>query len=363
MIDPLGVRLVYTDLRGLSMREAILPFLGYLVLQLIVIVAGLNIIGEKEIRWTGLLKSWITGQMLLFAVLQVFAVTMILLRWEFDALFWSYLGAVVVLFGLGIRKIKRIKLTIQKQSPIVLVFLVASILLVLSQAGIYFFGVHLDEDDARWLAEANDAIETGDMMTRSYHTGELHGRFAEMRDVVSPWPMLFAILSRVLFTRVSIVAHTVYPTIEIILVYGIYYLIASELLQKQEARLAFVLFAALIQYFYGGSVYTQGTFSLIRIWQGKASVAAVIIPLLFYFFISINKRNRTQDWMLMALAGLAGCLMSGMGISITLILIGACGVYHILAYQNWKRIPFFIVSVFPSLAFALTYYCLKGGLG
>ena len=118
-----------------------------------------------------------------------------------------------------------------------------------------------------------------------------------------------------------------------------------------------------IQYFYGGSVYTQGTFSLIRIWQGKASVAAVIIPLLFYFFISINKRNKTQDWMLMALAGLAGCLMSGMGISITLILIGACGVYHILAYQNWKRIPFFIVSVFPSLAFALTYYCLKGGLG
>ena len=90
------------------MREAIFPFLGYLVLQLIVIVAGLNIIGEKEIRWTGLLKSWITGQMLLFAVLQVFAVTMILLRWEFDALFWSYLGAVVVLFGLGIRKIKRI---------------------------------------------------------------------------------------------------------------------------------------------------------------------------------------------------------------------------------------------------------------
>ncbi|QUC66685.1 DUF6077 domain-containing protein [Aristaeella hokkaidonensis] len=342
------------------MREAVLPFLGYAILQLIVIVAGLNIIGEKEIRWTGLLKSWITGQMLLFAALQVLAVSMILLRWEFSVLFWTFCGVVIVLFGLGIRKIKRIKLTIHKLSPIALVFLVASILLILSQAGIYFFGMHLDEDDARWLAEANDAIETGDMMTRSYHTGELLGKFAEMRDVVSPWPMLFAILSRVLFTRVSIVAHTIYPTVEIILVYGIYYLIASELLQKSEARLTFVLFAALIQYFYGGSVYTQGTFSLIRIWQGKASVAAVIIPLLFYFFISVNKKNRTRDWIYIALVGLAGCLMSGMGISITLILIGVYGVYNILAYQNWKRIPFFIVSVIPSLAFALTYYCLKG---
>lgn len=342
------------------MREAVFPFLGYVILQLIVIVAGLNIIGEKEIRWTGLLKSWITGQMLLFAILQVLAVSMILLRWEFNTLFWTFSGVVIVLFGLGIRRIKRIKLTIHKLSPITLVFLAASILLVLSQAGIYFFGIHLDEDDARWLAEANDAIETGDMMTRSYHTGELLGKFAEMRDVVSPWPMLFAILSRVLVTRVSIVSHTIYPTIEIILVYGIYYLLATELLQKHEARLVFVLFAVLITFFFGGSVYTQGTFSLIRIWQGKASVAGVIIPLLFYFFICINKRNQTRDWILIAVVGLAGCLMSGMGISITLIMIGVYGVYHILAYQSWKRIPFFILSVFPSLAFALTYYCLKG---
>ena len=342
------------------MVEAVLPFLGYLGLQLVVMTAGLNIVRDKKLNVTVLLKSWIMGQMLLFTVLQILAVPMILLRWRFNALFWTYISIVIVLFALGIRRLTKVQICLKPQkksfSWLSILLLTLAILIILSQSCTYFFGFHLDEDDARWLAEANDALEYGQMMTRSFSTGEFIGKFMEIRDVISPWPMLFSIISRVLNTRVSIVAHTFYPTIEIFIIYGIYFLIAKELLKKREAQYAFLLFTSIILYFYGGTVYTQGAFSLVRIWQGKASVAAIVIPFILYLSICINKRNQFSDWMKLTMAGTAACLMSGMGISISLLMIGIFGLYHLIAYLHWKRFPAFILSVLPSLVFALIYY-------
>ncbi len=346
------------------MSEAVVPCLVYLVLQIIIMIAGLNIVRDKELNIMVFLKSWIMGQMLLFAILQVVAVPMIVLNWRFSVLFWTYIGIVTILFGFGLQRLVKSKISLmihwKSFSWLSIVLIVSASLVILSQSCIYFFGIHLDEDDSRWLAEANDALEYGHMMTVNFHTGELMEQFAEIRDVTSPWPMLFAILSRVLNTRVSIVAHTVYPTVELFLLYGIYYLIGTELLEKKEARFAFLLLAAVITYFYGGSVYTQGVFSLIRIWQGKATVAAVIIPCILYLFICINKRDRASDWMYLGMTGTAACLMSAMGVSISLIMIAVYGIYHIIVYLRWKRIPLFFLSIIPPLMFTLTYYYLKG---
>ena len=87
------------------MEQALFPFLGYLVLQLFVLMAGLNMVRERRIGFSGLLKAWVMGQMLLLALLQVMAVPMILLKWNFSALFWSYLGVCVILSGFGLRRL------------------------------------------------------------------------------------------------------------------------------------------------------------------------------------------------------------------------------------------------------------------
>lgn len=346
------------------MGEAVLPLLGYLVLQIIVMITGLNIVREKELNMTAFLKSWIMGQMLLFAVLQIIAVPMILLRWQFNTLFWTYFGIVALLFVFGTRRLTKSKIKILPSkgsfSWLSVVLLVICVLAVLAQSCVYFFGMHIDQDDARWLAEANDALEYGQMMTRSYHTGEFTGHFAEIKDVASPWPMFIAILSRILNTRTAVFSHTIYPAVSIILVYGIYYLIGAELFEKREARYAFLLFAAVITSFFGGSTFTQGAFALVRIWQGKATAAAVVIPFILCLVIRINKTNQISDWLKLAVAGAAACLMSGMGIIISLIMIAIYGLYHLIAYLHWKRIPLYLLSIMPSLICALMYYFLKG---
>ncbi len=346
------------------MGQAVFSFLGYLVLQLFVLAAGMNMVREERIGFSGLLKSWVMGQMLLFALLQVMAVPMILLKWKFSALLWSYLGACAVLSGSGLMRLakrKKVSLKMDRQafSVLAVLLLVFAAGLILWQAGTYFFGIHLDEDDARWLAEANDALEYGHMMTCDYDTGEYLGTFTMIKDVTSPWPMMYAVCSRILRIRASVFAHTIYPPAALLTMYAVYWLMASELFEKTEARLAFLFFAALINLFLGITVFTQQTFSLVRIWQGKATVAAIVIPLLLWLFIRINKRDENRDWFSLPVVCCAACLMSGMGISIAAVMTAVYGGYHIIAYRHWKRIPHAVLAVLPSVVSLAVYLMFR----
>lgn len=133
------------------------------------------------------------------------------------------------------------------------------------------------------------------MLTIDFDTGIYTGHVEPIRDITSPWAMMLAIVSRILFTKPAIFAHTIYPPIELFIVYGIYWLIGKELFKKKESQLSVVLLAIVVNLFFTVIVYTQSTFTLIRIWQGKASVAAVIVPMLIYLFICLKKDvSKTQ---------------------------------------------------------------------
>ena len=342
------------------MGQAVLPMMGYIALQFFIVVIGFNLVRERTLSVGGVLKCWIFGQVALFALMEILAVAMIQLRWQLDALFLTYLTAGAVLFVLGVthlKKIRWVKPKLRRLSPLAWVLLVLVLALILLQVGVYFFGVHLDQDDATWLAEANDALEYGDLMTRDTTTGAYQGAYSRDNEISSPWPLFYAVLARLLFgTRVSIIAHSVFAPVELLVLYGVYYLISRELFDKLEARLTFLLSVAVINQFYAGSVYTQAVFSMVRIWQGKAVVAGVMIPLVTYMALLINREDRTGDWLRLMAVNCAACLMSGMGISLTAFLIGIFGLYHILAYQSWKRIPLVPLAMLPSIITSLVYF-------
>ena len=159
--------------------------------------------------------------------------------------------------------------------------------------------------------------------------------------------MMYAIVSKVLNTRAAIFSHNIFAPVELLVMYGIYWLIGKELFKKKESQLSVVLLAIIVNLFFTVTGYTQSTFSLIRIWQGKATVAAVIVPMLIYLFICLNKSNpdNVQLWIMVIITGCAACLMSGAGIPLSLIAVMILGFYSIVAYRQWKRIPFWIASM------------------
>lgn len=85
----------------------------------------------------------------------------------------------------------------------------------------------------------------------------------------------------------------------------------------------FLIFAAAITWFSGFSVYTAGNFTLIRIWQGKALLTALLLPLTFYLcFAVLMEKKPEYPAVLLFMANLACCHVSSMGIMLSPIMIG-----------------------------------------
>lgn len=351
------------------MRQAIIPFLIYSLLQIFVFFVGMNVVSKIDKPGIAeFFRIYIYGHMIVLACIQIISVPMILLRVSFLYLYAILITIFSILIVFGVKRfiiLKYYKLpSLNKYfkglSPLCIILVILLICVIFMQFGIYFMGVHLDEDDARWLAEANDALEYGDMMTRNFSTGEYNGAFVVPKDVTSPWPMYWAFFSKLLHVRASVFSHSLYAPIALLIMYVVYYLIARELFEKRESHFIFLLSVALINMFFCTSIYTQSVFSMTRIWQGKATVAAIIIPLMIYIFVCIHKRNETMDWMRLTIVSCGACLLSGMGISLSLILIGIYGFYDIIVYKRWNRFPALLCAILPSILFSGVYFLIKG---
>ena len=300
--------------------------------------------------------TYLAGQMAMWAAFQLAAVPAVHLRVPFTLLFWIYTAIVLAAAAAGLKT----RLKVKFDKPEISVWLVLAVLVIAYQCGTYIFGMHVDQDDARWIAEANDALERNRMLLDNPSTGEYIGRFVGdmVKDMFSPWAFYIAWLSGITGIQAAVMAHTVYAPILLIISYMAFYELGKQLFPQKTGRGVFLLAVSVINLFMGGNVYTQSVFILVRIWQGKAVVAAVMIPAILMLVQKIQKDDQISDWVLLITAGCACCLFSGMGIAIGLIMIAVYGFYTV-ACRRWKRIPFCILSVIPSLLFGLGYYLLK----
>ncbi len=307
---------------------------------------------------TGSLGStYLFGQLTLWAAFQVLAVPLVLLRVDYTTLFWAYLPIAVLLAVVGVMRFQKIKL----DKPTV--FLIIAVLVICWQAHFYVFKMHLDEDDARWIAEANDALVKNKMLLYNPATGEYIGRFVgEMvKDVFSPWPFYVAGIAKITGIRAASIAHTAYPPFLLALSYLAYWEMGRQLFKNPAEQGIFLLMVSVINMFMGGvdNGYTQSEFTLTRIWQGKAIVAAVIIPAIFMLILRIQNDDTVPNWLLLTVTTCAACLFSGMGIAISLLMTAVYGAYVVVC-GRWKRIPYWLLSMLPPIVCGLGYFWLKG---
>lgn len=313
------------------------------------------------LRRESVVETYLFGQVMMWAVFQLIAVPMILLHLPFNTLFVTYVIVIISLTIVGIVLLAKHKVKYEFKKEDINYFLIPGILVILFQAGVYLFGMHLDEDDARWIAEACDALEKNRMLLDNPATGEFEGHFVgEMtKDVFSPWSMYIATLSRMSFVRPATMAHTFYPPVLLELAYLVYYLIGKNLFEEKFERGAFLLLVSVIMLFFGGNGYTQAVFTLTRIWQGKGVVAAIVIPLMFLVMLQIEKKDENKNWILFVVASISSCLFSGMGIIISTILIGIFGLYALI-FDKFKKVWIYVISLMFPITYALiNYYLFK----
>lgn len=228
------------------------------------------------------------------------------------------------------------------------------------QLVIYAAGMLKDLDDALYVGAAVTAQYTDGMYTVSALTGKAVSSLPA-RYCLSPFPMLLAFFSSATGFSPSVMAHTIEPVFFVSLAYGVYGLLGERLFKGDRGMNGmFLAFLSVIHLFSYYSIYTQGTFLLLRIWQGKAFLAAALLPGLFYMVMKVMGEDAGRaDWVLTACLALSACLVSSMGIMLAPILMGILGVVLGCFLGKWKKTVCLALCCIPSLCYAGIYVLIR----
>ncbi len=308
--------------------------------------------------------NYIYGIMIEFAVTEVFAVPLIILKKPFHILSAYWLMSCIILcmisiilnafnikdiFKRFIESLKKIHWTV-----------ILVVLLVLSQAFVLTRYAHIDNDDSRFVTYATIAIQQDAMYTKEYNTDAIDIVELPMRDIFSPFPMYTAIVAKHLDIHPAIVAHTIFPAILIPIAYMVFWQIAFALLEKDMVRAnVFCVIISVIYMFGDFSDRFYFTHLLYRIWQGKAILANIVIPMSLLVYYECATQNRIINWISLYIMFIAGCLTSQMGILLLPICIGVLTVIYMIKYRKISYGIKSLCAVMPCLIYGFMYLLMK----
>ena len=312
-------------------------------------------------------KSYLVGCFTQWAFFQVVTIPMTLLKLRFT---WLVAAACVfmgVLCVLGVRWWLRDRKTRapRRREHRDYADWFALGLLVLGYAAMtaaMIFLQYENQDDWQFVVLSVDIVRTDSLFTVYFGTGNPVTDLTAIADqnfvrfILSPWAAYVAWAAKITGTHPTIMAHTVLPHALTLGMLCAYWLLADHYFKKSLfARCSFVFLAFLVNVYSGYTTYTAESFSVLRIWQGKAVVAGLGIPALYLFLAWIyDEPDRWSRYLLLYMGCLAVCLMSSMGIILGGILTGGCG----LAYGILKKKVSVALKIWLGTLVCLSFYGL-----
>lgn len=333
---------------------------GYALTGSAAVILGMLYTRFIEKRKDTLALNIVAGILIFWAVFQLVSVPCIFGKISFTQ--FSYIVGIITIVLCTLSLIlnrKRILLSIKEEiwyakgSPLILV---AALLILVLQVYMYVQYTHEDADDAFYVATAVTADKTDTMYQINAYTGEFYKSFP-MRYVLSPFPIFVAFMGRIFQIHPTIMAHTVLPVFLMIIGFCVLYLLGTILFPDDRKKAGyFIVFCQIVQIFSGFNVYQQGMFFLVRIWQGKAVLAGILLPFCFY----MGKRLLAQevkkaDWFLISVLMLSCCMVSSMGIMLGAVCMGILGILAAIYKKSIKILLLSGVCCIPNVIYALIY--------
>ncbi len=278
-----------------------------------------------KLKKEGIIFSIVSGAMLWWAVLELILVPMTMALASFHSLFYLYsaLTAAMTVAGCFFRRdiledMKELKRTAREyMTP----GYVIAVLLICYQLYFIHHHMYLEWDDTYYVNLANEAVHSDKIYWIYPETGAIAD--FDKRYVLSLWPIFYAWLSRITGVLPTVMAHTILPWLLIPLAYMVYVLIGKELFgEDRQMQGMFLSFAVLLHLFMSGEHTSGLTFLSITPWVGKGVLAAILLPLLFYWILRSIRDSSFGCWMLLGTTCLGGCLLSSMGIMLTPLFVG-----------------------------------------
>ena len=346
------------EIKNLLLLMVLLLFVPVLIGTMWANAAGVN----RKIKYIAF--SWLTGFLTMMAAAQIMLVPMVLRRKAFGLFFGCYTVLLVilcvisaVLFARKYRKIVWEKFA--KTGAVTNLFIMGAVLLIGVQAGLMSQYQHIDDDDSRFVTEEVMAVEQGMMYTYNPVNGKIsYWDMGEVRkDMTSPWTMFVAYVSKASGIAPAILSHKYLPLFLIPLCYVVYGLIGMMFFRNDSEKTAIFLILASALHMYGySSTHTASAVMLLRIWQGKALVAGLLLPAVFYLICELLEKEEKRIWYaLTALAACAASLASGIGITSVPVVIAVGGLCNLLHRGGVKKTVKIWCTAIPSAVWLLCY--------
>ena len=91
---------------------------------------------------------------------------------------------------------------------------------------------------------------------------------------------------------------------------------------------------------------------------GKGSAGNGADSMLFYGMLRTGKDGSAGNWILLGITGLAGCLLSSMGIMLAPVFVGTAAVLSAAAKKNWKILLYGMLACVPCIILGCYYIYL-----
>ena len=225
---------------------------------------------------------------------------------------------------------------ISKTDILCFVLLIGVVIFIIVQSARF---QHTDADDSRFVVLAMDSIKSDRMLRINPATGcPLTNDLGEIsKDYSSPWMIYMAYVANLCGIKGTIMIHTVFPIFLYFLITCGFWLLADVFFHDQfSMKCLFVSFIWFITVFSNFSAFNAESFIMMRIWQGKAVVAGLSIPMLLYGLINILRESSWKNWINVFIINLGSCLLSGNAIVIGAFMICSYGFVYTLIKKNYR---------------------------
>lgn len=155
----------------------------------------------------------------------------------------------------------------------------------------------------------------------------------------------------------AILMHTILPLFLIPAAYMVSFLIADVLFDGNKDDIwYFMLFLSVFHMFANFSVRSSSTFLLFRIWQGKAMLCCVFLPMALYAYMRCAKWRRGRDWLLLMFTVVASMLSSTMGIILVPALLASLVIVTLFTKRDFKVVLCTGLCIVPCLFELYLYF-------
>lgn len=293
-------------------------------------------------------ETYLWGNIILWVIFQILSVFMGIAGISFMSLTVVFTGIILICMlvsikrygrGLGI-SLYRIK-ELQFGEWLV-------VFLILGQVCMSVFkATYIGADDAAYIATSLDAVERNSISVVNPYTGEADG--VSIKILLTSWNYYISFLSKISGIHVAAIAHTLLPVLLIPMAYMVYWLIARYLLNNDRKKTTICLLLLNFLILFGAySWYTVSLRLDICVWHGKAVMAAILLPFLFYYLLRTDEYGKIELLCLLLIMT-ATCAMSLMGVGLSVIMVLATFVAKYKKNSIKKMAPLLLAVVLISL--------------